>query len=46
MTDEIQQLLKALRLRKVFEIFDAELASAEKDQRSYQDFVVRLLRAQ
>jgi DNA replication protein DnaC len=46
MTDEIQQLLKALRLHKVSEIFDAELASAEKDQRSYQDFVVRLLRAQ
>ncbi len=46
MTDEIQQLLKALHLRKVSEIFDPELASAEKDSRSYQDFVVRLLRAQ
>jgi DNA replication protein DnaC len=46
MTDEIQQLLKALRLRKILEIFDEELALAEKEDRSYQDVVVRLLRAQ
>jgi len=46
MTDEIQQLLKALHLRKVAEMLDEELASAEKDQRSYQDFIARLLRAQ
>jgi DNA replication protein DnaC len=46
MTDEIQQLLKALHLRKITEIFDEELALAEKEDRSYQDLVVRLLRAQ
>jgi DNA replication protein DnaC len=46
MTDEIQQLLKALRLRKIAEMLDEELASAIKEQRSYQDFFVRLLRAQ
>jgi len=46
MTDEIQQLLKALRLRRIGEILDAELSSAEKEQRSYQDFLARLLRAQ
>jgi DNA replication protein DnaC len=46
MTDEIQQLLKALRLRKILEIFDEELALAEKEHRSYQEVVVRLLRAQ
>lgn len=46
MTDEIQQLLKALRLRKIAEILDAELALADKEQRSYQDFIARLLRAQ
>ena len=46
MTDEIQQLLKGLHLRKIAEILDAELASADKEQRSYQDLVVRLLRAQ
>lgn len=46
MTDEIQQLLKALRLRKIHEIFDEEIALAEKEDRSYQEVVVRLLRAQ
>ena len=46
MTDELEQLLKALRLRKVSEILDGELASADKDERSYQDFLTRLLRAQ
>jgi len=46
MTDEIQQLLKVLRLRKISEIFDDEVALAEKEQRSYQEVFVRLLRAQ
>jgi DNA replication protein DnaC len=46
MTDEIQQLLKALHLRKIAEILDEELALAEKEDRSYQELVVRLLRAQ
>ena len=46
MTDEIQQLLKALHLRKMAEIVDEELATADKDERSYQDFFARLLRAQ
>jgi len=46
MTDELEQLLKALRLRKVAEILDDELASADKEERSYQDFLARLLRAQ
>ncbi len=46
MTDELEQLLKALRLRRVAEILDEELASADKDERSYQDFLARLLRAQ
>lgn len=46
MTEEIQQLLKALHLRKITEIFDEELALAEKEDRSYQELVVRLLRAQ
>ena len=46
MTDELEQLLKALRLRKVAEILDDELVSANKEERSYQDFLARLLRAQ
>ena len=46
MTDEIQQLLKALHLRKIAELLDEDLASADRDERSYQDFLARLLRAQ
>jgi DNA replication protein DnaC len=46
MTEEIQQLLKALHLRKMTEILDDELALAEKEDRSYQELIVRLLRAQ
>lgn len=46
MTDELEQLLKALRLRRVAEILDEELVSADQEERSYQDFLARLLRAQ
>jgi DNA replication protein DnaC len=46
MTDEIAQLLKLLHLRRIAEILDEELASADKDERSYQDLLARLLRAQ
>lgn len=46
MTDELEQLLKALRLRRVADILDSELASADNEERSYQDFLARLLRAQ
>lgn len=46
MTDEIEQLLKALRLRRMAQILDDELATAEQDELGYQDLLVRLLRAQ
>ena len=46
MTDELDQLLKSLNLRRIREIFDEELAHAEQNQPSYQDFLARLLRAQ
>ncbi len=46
MTDEIAQLLKALRLGKIAAILDEELAQAEKEGRSDQDLLARLLRAQ
>jgi DNA replication protein DnaC len=46
MTDELEQLLKALRLRRVADILNDELTLADKDERSYQDFLARLLRAQ
>ena len=46
MTDEIEQLLRSLRLRKMAELLDEELARANKDGLSHQELLTRLLRAQ
>jgi DNA replication protein DnaC len=46
MTDEIEQLLRNLHLKKIAAIVDDELAHAEKQQLSYSAFLARLLRAQ
>ena len=46
MTDELDQLLKSLSLRRIREILDEELAHAEQNEPSYQDFLAWLLRAQ
>jgi DNA replication protein DnaC len=46
MTEELDQLLKNLRLSRVHEILDEELKGAQKRDCSYQEFLVRLLRAQ
>jgi DNA replication protein DnaC len=44
--DEIEQLLKNLRLKRIAEILDSELKNADAKQLSYEAFLVRLLRAQ
>ena len=46
MTDEIAQLLKCLRLARIAEIIDDELRNADKTDCSYQELLVRLLRAE
>jgi DNA replication protein DnaC len=46
MTDEIDQLLRSLHLKKIAAIIDDELAHAKKQQLSYDTFLARLLRAQ
>lgn len=46
MIEELDQLLKNLRLSRVHEILDEELKAAQKRDCSYQEFLVRLLRAQ
>ena len=46
MNDDLQQLLCSLRLRKIAEILDAEVAAAEKKGLSYNELLARLLRAQ
>jgi DNA replication protein DnaC len=46
MTEELQQLLKNLKLKRILEIYDEQLRVADKDDISYSDFVARLVRAQ
>lgn len=46
MNDEMDQLLKNLRLRRIAEMLDDELAKAEKTNCSYQALLLRLFRAQ
>lgn len=46
MTEELEQLLKNLKLRRLLEIYDEQLRTAEKEEASYSEFVTRLLRAQ
>ena len=44
MDDDLQQLLKNLKLTRILEILDRELAKAEKGSPSYSEFLARLLR--
>ena len=46
MKDDLEQLLKNLRLKKIAEILDAELAKADKEDLSYLALLGRLLRAE
>jgi len=46
MTEELEQLLKNLKLRRILEIYEEQLRAADKDDISYSDFVTRLVRAQ
>ena len=46
MTDDLAQLCKSLHLGRMGELMDAELAHADENDLSYQDFLARLLRAQ
>src|SRR5215469_3780177 len=42
MTEELEQLLKNLKLRRMLEIYDEQLRAADKDDISYTDFLTRL----
>ena len=44
--DELEQLLRCLHLGRIAELLETEVDDAEKHQRSYADFLTRLLRAQ
>jgi DNA replication protein DnaC len=44
--EELEQLLKNLKLRRILDIYDEQLRAAEKDDVSYTEFLTRLMRAQ
>src|SRR5205807_8854431 len=46
MNEEIPQLLKNLRLRKIAEMVEGELVAARKASPSYSELLARLLRAE
>ncbi len=46
MSEELEQLLKNLRLRRVLEVYEEQVKAAEKEDVSYSEFVTRLVRAQ
>jgi len=46
MNEELEQLLKNLRLRRILDIYDEHLRAAEKEDISYTEFLTRLMRAQ
>jgi len=46
MTEELEQLLKNLKLRRLLNVYDEQLQAAEKAQASFTEFVAGLLRAQ
>jgi DNA replication protein DnaC len=45
-SDELDQLLKNLHLKRILEIYDEQNGAAEKEDLSYSEFLTRLLRAQ
>jgi DNA replication protein DnaC len=45
-SDELEQLLKSLRLNRIVEIYSEQSNAAEKEALSYSEFLTRLLRAQ
>src|ERR1700758_2131636 len=46
MSEELEQLLKNLKLRRVLEIYEEQLRAADKSDISYTEFLTRLVRAQ
>src|SRR5213595_2598469 len=46
MSEELEQLLKNLKLGRMLEIYEEQLRTAEKQDVTYSEFLTRLLRAQ
>src|SRR5438876_15888 len=46
MNEELEQLLKNLKLRRILEVYEDQLRAADNDDITYTEFLARLLRAQ
>ncbi|MSV32604.1 MAG: hypothetical protein EXQ57_08800 [Bryobacterales bacterium] len=46
MTEEVEQLLKNLKLGRMLGVYDSQLRATEKGDVTYSDFIAGLLRAQ
>jgi DNA replication protein DnaC len=46
MTEELEQLLTSLHLKRILEIYDGHLKASEKEDVTYSDFLLGLLRPQ
>jgi DNA replication protein DnaC len=46
MTEELEQLMKSLHMKRTLEAYDEQLKAAEKEDIPYSDFLARLLRAE
>jgi len=46
MTEELEQLLRSLHLKRVLEVYDDHLKASDKDHVTYTDFLLGLLRPQ
>ncbi|PYU67840.1 MAG: ATP-binding protein, partial [Acidobacteria bacterium] len=46
MSEELEQLLKNLKLGRMLEIYEEQLRAAEKQDVTYSEFLTHLLRAQ
>jgi DNA replication protein DnaC len=44
--EDLEQLLKNLKLRRILDIYDEQVRAAEKEDVSYTEFITRLMRAQ
>ena len=45
-SEELEQLLRNLGLRRILAVYEEQLSAAEKDDLTYSEFLVRLLRTQ
>jgi DNA replication protein DnaC len=46
MNEELEQLLKNLKLRRILDIYNEQVRAAEKEDVTYTEFLTRLMRAQ